>query len=183
MVAFPVISGESFQSASDRMFNSQEKLPQISYSGEVTYQIHGGKAGRVYGLAGASTNMITLTEMPVDMRVIITPVASVKVSVTLSVELGVTADYPVGVLAVVDTLPMYPNVGGLGSNYLAGYVAHPRVGTIGTFSKLETWTFTWERTATPGTHTIRFYWAVSNSVAKVWADFYCVTVWATKTVP
>lgn len=177
-VAFPILYGQS-QSTSDRMPGSEPSV-SVSYSGEVTYWIHGGKSGRIYP---ASTTSTLLTVMPADMWVVIKPATTVKVEVTLSIELGVTADVPVGVLAVVDTLPMYPNVGGPGSGYLSGYVAHPRVGAVGTYSKLETWTFTWERIVTAGTHTIKFYWAVSSSTGRVWGDFFAVSVYATKTVP
>jgi len=185
MVAFPVLYGQSPESESQRIPTSQQVSPvvSVSYSGEVTYWIHGGKSGRIWGASGGSTTSTTLVLMPTDMQVIIKPATTVKVEVTLSVELAVTADVAAGVLAVIGTLPMYPNVGGPGSNYLAGYVAHPRIGAVGDFSKLESWTFTWERIVPGGTHTIKFYWAVSSSTGRVWGDFFATSVWATKTVP
>jgi len=174
--AFPVLYAQSSQSSREDV----KEAEAVSFSGEVTYWIHAGKAGRIYPTNTTST---TLREISTVMRVVIRPATTVKVEVKLSIELAVTADVAVGVLAVIGGLPMYPNVGGPGSSYLAGYVAHPRVGVIGAFDKLESWTFDWERIVSNGTYTIRFYWAVSSSTGRVWGDFYAVSVWATKTVP
>jgi len=155
---------------------------QFGFSGPVTYYIHAGNAGRAYGAITSST---TLTEITQVMRVTIKNFlpSMIKVEVKLCIELAVVgAEVPVGVLAAIDGNAMYPNVGGPGGGYLAGYVAHPSLGAVYNYAALESWCFDWEGQVGYGVHVISFYWAVSDPDSILWGDFYAISVWATKVV-
>ena len=156
--------------------------PQFGFGGTVVYYIHAGNAGRAIG---ATTSSMTLTEITPAMRVTIKNIwkSMIKVEVKLCMELAVAdTEEPVGLLAAIDGNAMYPNVGGPGGGYLAGYVAHPSLGAVYNYAALESWCFDWEGQVGYGVHVISFYWAVSDPDSILWGDFYAISVWATKVV-
>jgi len=156
---------------------------QIGYGGEVVYYIHAGKAGRIYGETGGTTNSLTLVAMPDVMKVTFKTMTAVYVELKLCIELAIAgeAEGPAGLMAYMDNNYMYPSVGG--TTYMTGYVVHPNLAAVGSFSGLESWCFDWEASVSAGTHTISFKWAVAYDTNTVWGDYFAISVWATRVRP
>ena len=163
------------------------QILQRSFSGEVVYWVHAGRAGRIFGEIGGTTTSTLLVPMPAVMNTTFRVQTPVSVELKLCIELAITVtNRSAGIQAFMDGAFMQPTVGG--SSFLTGYVVGPRLGArfpIANFSQLESWCFDWESAAGPGFHTISYRWAVQpgTPAALVWGDYFAVSVWATKVKP